>query len=79
MLMVIIALVVFLYFSNIFSYSMGIKHGRIVKDGGRPNVNPVEIIKTNKETKLEKIKHDEYAEGLANIMAFGEPIEGVNK
>jgi hypothetical protein len=74
-LILVIALVVLLYFSNIFSYSMGIKHGRIVKDGGRPQVNPVEIAKEKKAIKLDKAKQDVFAEGLSNIMAYGEGVK----
>ena len=75
MLILVIALVVLLYFSNIFSYSMGIKHGRIVKDGGRPQINPIEIVKEKKAIKLDKAKQDIFAEGLSNIMAYGEGVK----
>lgn len=59
------------YFGNIFSYSMGVRHGRIVKNNGIPNINPLQVIKDNKYKKEEKIKHDEFAEGLKNVLSFG--------
>lgn len=75
MLILVIALVVLLYFSNIFSYSMGVKHGIVVKEGGRPQMNPVEIVKEKKAVKLDKAKQDVFAEGLSNIMAYGEGVK----
>jgi len=70
MLILVIALVVLLYFSNIFSYSMGVKHGREVKQGNIPKVNPI----PQRQSKAEKIKEDKIQEGIQNILNYGEPI-----
>lgn len=78
MLILVIALIVLLYFSNIFSYSMGVKHGRIVKNNGVPNVNPIEKVRERKKVKEEEKKIDNFAEGLNNILAYGDK-EGVTK
>lgn len=74
MLILVIALVVLLYFSNIFSYSMGIKHGRIVKDGGKPEINVVKTVKEHQQAKKEQNEQDLFVEGLNNIMAYGNEV-----
>lgn len=63
-----------LYVTNIFSYSMGVKHGRVVKEGGVPQVNPVKIVEQKKQVKEDKVKQDLQQEGLTNILNFGEPV-----
>jgi hypothetical protein len=49
---------------------MGIKHGREVKQGNVPKVNPI----PQRQNKEDKAKQDKIQEGIQNILNYGEPI-----
>lgn len=74
MYIIVSILLVMLYVTNIVSYSMGIKHGREVRQGGIPNINPVKSIKEHKKKEEEKAKQDNMQEGIQNILNYGEPF-----
>jgi hypothetical protein len=63
------------FIATIVAYSFGVKHGRIVKDGGVPNVNPVSVYKDVLESKESKKQMDLFSDGLNNILNFGEVLE----
>jgi hypothetical protein len=63
-----------LYFTNILSYVVGVRHGRTVKDNGVPQINPIKARTEHKQHKQEKQKNDLQREGLENILNFGEPF-----
>lgn len=72
---IITALLIASFFMCICAYSFGVKHGRIVSGGGVPNVNPIKAVEVVKAEKQAKQQMDVFAEGLQNIMNFGEPIK----
>lgn len=63
------------FFLCLISYSFGVKHGRIVKEGGIPNVNPYKAYKAVKADVQAQKQIDAFAEGINNIMSFGEPMK----
>ena len=60
------------FIATIVAYSFGVKHGRIVKNDGIPNVNPVKAVKVMQKKAEEEKKHDEIAQGLSNILSYGD-------
>lgn len=66
---------ILMFVSNIVAYSLGIKHGRVVKAGGVPEINPVKLYNKKQEEKAKKEEFDKFSEGLSNILNFGEPFE----
>ena len=63
------------FVSNVIAYTLGVKHGKIVKNNGIPNMNPVKAFQKKKDERVEKIKQDKFEEGLNNILSFGEPFK----
>lgn len=72
---ILIGLVIGLVFfsATITAYIIGIKHGRVVKADGVPNINPVKAYKAVKADIQQSKQVDLFAEGLANILSYGEP------
>lgn len=66
---------IFFFVSNIIAYAIGVKHGRIVKDGGIPNINPIKAYKTAKNDIKTDKQFDLFSEGLNNILNYGEKFE----
>jgi hypothetical protein len=60
------------FVATITAYSFGVKHGRIVKNDGIPNVNPVKTVKVMQKKAEEEKKSDEIAQGLSNILSYGD-------
>lgn len=60
------------FIATVTAYSLGIKHGRIVRNDGVPNVNPVKAVQQIKQDKEIKKQMDLFTEGLNNILSYGE-------
>lgn len=60
------------FVSTITAYSFGIKHGRVVKNDGVPNINPVKAIDNIRESKENKVTMDTFTQGLQNILSYGD-------
>ncbi len=63
------------FIATISAYTLGIKHGRIVKHDGIPNINPIGVLTERKTSKEIKQQHDEFMQGLQNILNFGESFD----
>jgi hypothetical protein len=72
-LSMIFGLIMFL--ATVSAYSIGVRHGRVVKDGGIPNINPIRVISNVKAEAETKKEMDKFTQGLHNIMSYGEPLE----
>ena len=70
---------IFFFASVVVAYCMGIKHGRIIKDGGVPNINPVSVYRDVLESKESKKQMDLFSEGISNILNFGEMFDNNKK
>ena len=65
------------FIATITAYSLGVKHGRIVKNDGVPNVNinPIKTYQTVKANAEAKKQMDLFTQGINNVLNFGEPFE----
>lgn len=70
-LLIGIGLGLFFFYCTIFAYSLGIKHGRIVKHDGVPNVNPIKAVTDIKKESESKKQMDDITQGLQNILNYG--------
>ena len=60
---------------TISAYVLGIKHGKSIKHGGVPNLNPIKAHKEKKNQEVLKQEMDKFSEGLQNLLNFGEPFK----
>lgn len=65
--------------STVVAYIIGIKHGRIIKNDGLPNISPIKIIDNSNKEKKQKKELDLFSEGLSNILNYGEVISDVKQ
>jgi hypothetical protein len=63
------------FICTITAYIFGIKHGRTIKNDGVPNINPVKAYKVVKNDIKQDKQLDLFAEGLNNILSYGEHVE----
>lgn len=58
--------------ATVGAYTLGIKHGKIIKNDGVPSVNPVEIIKDKKAQEEAQKVADDLTNQINNMLTFGE-------
>ena len=72
---ILTAVLITAFLMCVCAYSLGVKHGRTVKADGVPNVNPIKAYKAVKADIEQQKQVDMFAQGLQNILSFGEPTE----
>ena len=71
---ILIGLLVGLLFFGftIGAYTIGVKHGKEIKSGGSPTINPVKIVEQKKAQKEAEQMANNLAQNISNLLNYGE-------
>jgi len=69
--LILAAVLVLCFLFCVYSYILGVKHGRIVRDGGTPHLpNPVKAVEEIAEKAAAKKEQKEVEDDLAAVMSL---------